>query len=88
MVAGGAAPSPYAKAFDPAQLPRIQAVEKDLDCWLNHFDRAPTSATSATATPTPSRRPRLSARRRALSRPARSAGPLDPRRRRLRLSGR
>jgi len=41
MVAGGAAPSPYAKGFDRAHLPRIQAVEKDLDWWLTHFDRHP-----------------------------------------------
>jgi hypothetical protein len=42
MVAGGAAPSPYAKSFDPVRLQRIQAVEHDLRHWLNHFDRTPT----------------------------------------------
>jgi hypothetical protein len=41
MVAGGAAPSPYAKSFDPMHLPRVQAVESDLRHWLNHFDRTP-----------------------------------------------
>jgi len=41
MVAGGAAPSPHAKHFDPLHLPRIQAVEKDLDYWLTYFDRYP-----------------------------------------------
>ena len=41
MVAGGAAPSPFAKTFDPIHLPRIQAVEGDLRHWLNHFDRTP-----------------------------------------------
>ena len=41
MVAGGAAPSPFAKAFDPMRLPRIQAVEKDLAYWLGHFDKTP-----------------------------------------------
>jgi peptidoglycan/xylan/chitin deacetylase (PgdA/CDA1 family) len=41
MVAGGAAPSPYARAFDPVRLPRIQAVERDLRQWLTHFDRNP-----------------------------------------------
>lgn len=41
MVAGGAAPSPHGKAFDPLHLPRIQAVEKDLDYWLTYFDRNP-----------------------------------------------
>jgi polysaccharide deacetylase len=41
MVAGGAAPSPFARSFDPVRLPRIQAVENDLRYWLNHFDRTP-----------------------------------------------
>jgi peptidoglycan/xylan/chitin deacetylase (PgdA/CDA1 family) len=41
MVAGGAAPSPFARSFDPIRLPRIQAVERDLRHWLNHFDRTP-----------------------------------------------
>ncbi|HYB44155.1 MAG TPA: polysaccharide deacetylase family protein [Candidatus Methylomirabilis sp.] len=41
MVAGGAAPSPFARNFDPAHLPRIQAVESELDGWLSHFDRHP-----------------------------------------------
>jgi peptidoglycan/xylan/chitin deacetylase (PgdA/CDA1 family) len=41
MVAGGAAPSPFAKSFDPVRLPRIQAVERDLNSWLTHFDRHP-----------------------------------------------
>jgi hypothetical protein len=41
MVAGGAAPSPFAKSFDPVRLPRIQAVEHDLRYWLNHFERTP-----------------------------------------------
>ena len=42
MVAGGAAPSPFARSFDPVRLPRIQAVEHDLRHWLNHFERTPT----------------------------------------------
>jgi peptidoglycan/xylan/chitin deacetylase (PgdA/CDA1 family) len=42
MVAGGAAPSPFARAFDPVRVPRIQAVERDLRHWLNHFDHTPT----------------------------------------------
>jgi hypothetical protein len=41
MVAGGAAPSPFAKSFDPVRLPRIQAIEHDLRYWLDHFDRTP-----------------------------------------------
>jgi peptidoglycan/xylan/chitin deacetylase (PgdA/CDA1 family) len=41
MVAGGAAPSPYARAFDPFHLPRIQALESELAHWLGYFDRNP-----------------------------------------------
>jgi Polysaccharide deacetylase len=41
MVAGGAAPSPFARAFDPVRLQRIQAVEHDLKYWLNHFAGSP-----------------------------------------------
>jgi peptidoglycan/xylan/chitin deacetylase (PgdA/CDA1 family) len=41
MVAGGAAPSPFARGFDPVRLPRIQAVQRDLDYWLTHFERNP-----------------------------------------------
>jgi peptidoglycan/xylan/chitin deacetylase (PgdA/CDA1 family) len=41
MVAGGAAPSPFAKGFDPYHLPRIQALERELDGWLTYFDRHP-----------------------------------------------
>ena len=41
MVAGGAAPSPFARTFDPTRLPRIQAVERDLGQWLNWFDKNP-----------------------------------------------
>jgi hypothetical protein len=41
MVAGGAAPSPFARSFDPMRIPRIQAVEKDLAYWLTHFEKTP-----------------------------------------------
>jgi len=41
QVAGGAAPSPFSKRFDPLRLPRIQAVETDISYWLQYFDRAP-----------------------------------------------
>jgi len=40
-VAGGAAPSPHARAFDPYHLPRIQALESELDRWLGYFERNP-----------------------------------------------
>jgi peptidoglycan/xylan/chitin deacetylase (PgdA/CDA1 family) len=41
MVAGGAAPSPFAKAFDPTHLPRIQAIESDMGHWLAYFQKNP-----------------------------------------------
>jgi peptidoglycan/xylan/chitin deacetylase (PgdA/CDA1 family) len=41
MVAGGAAPSPFSRSFDPQRLPRIQAVERDLAYWLDHFTKRP-----------------------------------------------
>jgi peptidoglycan/xylan/chitin deacetylase (PgdA/CDA1 family) len=41
MVAGGAAPSPFSRAFDPLRLPRIQAIEPELTAWLARFDRHP-----------------------------------------------
>jgi peptidoglycan/xylan/chitin deacetylase (PgdA/CDA1 family) len=40
-VAGGAAPSPQARGFDPYHLPRIQAVESELSHWLGYFERNP-----------------------------------------------
>jgi len=41
MVAGGPAPSPFARGFDPTHLPRIQALERDLNYWLTYFDKHP-----------------------------------------------
>jgi peptidoglycan/xylan/chitin deacetylase (PgdA/CDA1 family) len=41
MVAGGAAPSPFARSFDPLHLPRIQAIDQDLGHWLAYFDKNP-----------------------------------------------
>jgi len=41
MVAGGAALSPFAKSFDPYHLPRIQAVDSEIDGWLAYFERHP-----------------------------------------------
>jgi len=40
-VAGGAAPSPHARDFDPYHLPRIQALESELAHWLGYFERNP-----------------------------------------------
>ncbi len=41
MVAGGAAPSPFSKQFDPLRLPRIQALEPEISYWLGYFDKHP-----------------------------------------------
>jgi len=41
MVSGGPAPSPAAKGFDRYRLPRIQAVDSEIDRWLGYFDRHP-----------------------------------------------
>jgi len=41
MVAGGAAPSPFAKNFEPTRLPRIQAIDQDLGHWLAYFEKNP-----------------------------------------------
>lgn len=40
-VAGGSAPSPHARDFDPYHLPRIQALESELAHWLGYFERNP-----------------------------------------------
>ncbi len=40
-VSGGAAPSPFSRAFDPVRLPRIQAIEAELKYWLRHFEQRP-----------------------------------------------
>ena len=41
MVAGGPAPSPFAKTFDPMRIPRIQAIETDMGAALKHFEANP-----------------------------------------------
>jgi len=41
MVAGGPAPSPFSRSFDPVRLPRIQAVERELAYWIDYFDKNP-----------------------------------------------
>ena len=40
-VAGGAAPSPYDRAFDPYHLPRIQAIDSELRVLFTQFERHP-----------------------------------------------
>jgi polysaccharide deacetylase len=64
MVAGGAAPSPFARSFDPMRIPRIQAVEKDLGYWLSYFDKNPSErfvsdGDPSTITVPPSKRDKL-----------------------------
>jgi peptidoglycan/xylan/chitin deacetylase (PgdA/CDA1 family) len=39
-VTGGLAPSPQSPAFDPYQTPRVQAIDSELDYWLNYANRA------------------------------------------------
>jgi len=41
MVSGGPARPPNHPSFDPLHIPRIQAVEKELEYWLRYFDRHP-----------------------------------------------
>lgn len=41
MVAGGPAPSPFSRRFDPYRLPRIQALEAEIGRWLRYFERHP-----------------------------------------------
>ena len=40
-VSGGAAPSPFSRDWDPARLPRIQALASELKHWLGYFERNP-----------------------------------------------
>ena len=40
-VTGGAAPSPFARDFDPFHLPRVQARLSELRRWLDELDRGP-----------------------------------------------
>ena len=41
MVTGGPAVPPSHKSFDPLRIPRIQAVERELNYWLRYFDEHP-----------------------------------------------
>lgn len=64
MVAGGAAPSPFSRSFDPVRLPRIQAVDQDLGYWLSYFEKNPrerfiSDGDPNTVTIPPGRRDRL-----------------------------
>jgi peptidoglycan/xylan/chitin deacetylase (PgdA/CDA1 family) len=41
MVGGGASPSPHSPNFNPYRIPRTQAIQTELDHWLNHFAQSP-----------------------------------------------
>ncbi len=41
MVAGGAGPSPHSTDFDPYHIPRVQAIQAELDYWLDYFAQNP-----------------------------------------------
>ena len=41
MVAGGAGPSPYSADFDPYHIPRVQALQNELDYWLGFYEQNP-----------------------------------------------
>lgn len=41
MVTGGPAVPPSHKSFDPLRIPRIQAVEREINYWLRYFDEHP-----------------------------------------------
>ncbi|MBE7553800.1 MAG: polysaccharide deacetylase family protein [Anaerolineales bacterium] len=46
-VSGGLAPSPHAPDFDPFHIPRVQAIQSELDYWLNYANQAGVSYVSA-----------------------------------------
>jgi len=41
LVGAEPAPSPVSKDFDPYRLPRVQAIQSELDLWLGYFKRHP-----------------------------------------------
>jgi peptidoglycan/xylan/chitin deacetylase (PgdA/CDA1 family) len=41
MVAGGAAVSPHNSEFNPYHIPRVQALQSELDYWLDYFAQNP-----------------------------------------------
>ncbi len=41
MVAGGAGPSPHSADFNPYRIPRVQALQSELDYWLGYFEENP-----------------------------------------------
>ncbi|MBN1219316.1 MAG: polysaccharide deacetylase family protein [Anaerolineae bacterium] len=41
MVSGGASPSPHSVEFNPHYIPRVQALQTELDYWLGYFAQNP-----------------------------------------------
>jgi peptidoglycan/xylan/chitin deacetylase (PgdA/CDA1 family) len=41
LVGAEPAPSPVSKTFDPYRLPRVQAIQSELDKWLGYFKKHP-----------------------------------------------
>jgi len=41
MVSGGASPSPHSAKFNPHRIPRVQALQNELDYWLGYFEQNP-----------------------------------------------
>lgn len=41
MVAGGASPSPHSVNFNPHRIPRVQALQNELDYWLGYYRQNP-----------------------------------------------
>jgi peptidoglycan/xylan/chitin deacetylase (PgdA/CDA1 family) len=35
------APSPFSAGFDPFSIPRVQAIQSQLDTWFSHYERHP-----------------------------------------------
>lgn len=41
MVAGGSSPSPHSAKFNPYRIPRVQALQNELDYWLGYYEQNP-----------------------------------------------
>jgi peptidoglycan/xylan/chitin deacetylase (PgdA/CDA1 family) len=39
-VSGGLAPSPHSPDFNPYHIPRVQAIQSELDYWLDYANRS------------------------------------------------
>jgi peptidoglycan/xylan/chitin deacetylase (PgdA/CDA1 family) len=41
LLRASAAPSPFSPAFDPYAIPRVQAVQSQLDAWFSYYEQRP-----------------------------------------------